>query len=159
MDQLSLIENEFEELEEKHKRLANADQLRQSTLQASQRLKSEDGSDIYSQLGATYTDVGNLLDADKSLANVHTALEEAYTLINDCANELRSYADTVEVDAQELAQLEQRLITIDQIARKHKIPANQIFALHDKLSTELQELTKPEYDLEALQAIIEKSGI
>lgn len=156
LDQLGLIENEFEELEEKHKRLANADQLQQLTLQVSQRLKNDNGTDIYSQLGASYTDVGNLLDADKSLSNVHTALEEAYTLINDCANELRSYADTVEIDSEELARLEQRLITIDQIARKHKIPANQIYALHDSLSKELQELTKPEYDLDALQTIIEK---
>lgn len=155
LDQLGMLENEYEELEQKHKRLANADQLQQSTLLASQRLKNEDGSDISSQLGAACTEVNALLETDKNLLEVNQSLEEAYTLVNDCANELRNYADSVEVDAQELAQIEQRLIVIDQIARKHKISASEIFALHGKLSAQLQELTKPEYDLDALQTIIE----
>lgn len=155
LDQLGMLENEYEELEQKHNRLANADQLQQSTLLASQKLKNEDGSDIYSQLGAACTEVSALLETDKNLLAINQSLEEAYTLVNDCANELRNYADSVEVDAQELALVEQRLITVDQIARKHKISANEIFALHGNLSAQLQELTKPEYDLDALQTIIE----
>ena len=155
LEQLGLLENEFEELEQKHRRLANADQLQQSTLLASQRLKNEEGSDIYSQLGITHAEVGGLLDSDKDLAGIHSSLEEAYTIINECANELRDYASSVEVDAEELAQIEQRLVSIDQISRKHKIPANEIYALHDKLDAQLQELTRPEYNLDALQTIIE----
>ena len=154
LEQLGLAENEFEELEQKHKQLANADQLQQFTLSASQRLKNDDGSDVYSQLGLTHAEIGMLLDTDKNLSGIHSSLEEAYTIINECANELRDYAYAIEVNAEELAQIEQRLVSIDQISRKHKIPANEIFSLHGTLSAQLQELTRPEYDLDALQTLI-----
>lgn len=155
LEQLGLAENEYEELERKHKQLANADQLQQSTFLASQRLKNDEGSDVYSQLGVTHTEIGTLLEVDKNLSGIHSSLEEAYTIINECANELRDYANSVEVNTEDLANIEQRLANIDQISRKHKIPANEIFALQSKLSTQLQELTRPEYDLDALQTIIE----
>ncbi len=155
LEQLGLAENEYEQLEQKHKQLANADQLQQSTLLASQKLKNDDGSDIYSQLGVTQAEIGALLETDKNLSGIHSSLEEAYTIINECANELRDYANAVEVNTEELANIEQRLVNIDQISRKHKIPANEIFTLHEKLSAQLQELTRPEYDLDALQTLIE----
>ena len=151
LDQLSLTENEVEELEQKHKRLANAEQLRQSTLSSSHKLKNEDGSDIYNQLGKICSQVSTLLESDNNLTAVHQSLEEAFALIGECANELRSYAETVDVDAQELVQTEERITAIDQIARKHKIPASEIVTMHKQLSKQLAELTKPEYDLDALQ--------
>ena len=151
LDQLGLQQGEIQELEQKHKRLANAEQLRQSTLTSSHQLKNDEGTDLYSRLGEICNEISTLLEHDKHLTNTQQSLEEAFALIRDCANELRTYADTVEIDQEELIQIEQRLTEIDQIARKHKISADQIISLHSNLRLELEELTKPEYDVDALQ--------
>ena len=67
LDQLGLEKNEVDALEQKHKRLANAEELKRSTLQASQQLKSDDSSDIYTTLNQICTQVGALLENDQSL--------------------------------------------------------------------------------------------
>ena len=151
LDQLGLQEGEITELEQKHKRLANAEQLRQTTLSSSHQLKNEEGNDLYSRLGEISNEISTLLEHDKRLTSTQQSLDEAFALVGDCATELRAYADIVELDQEDLAQTEQRLTDIDQIARKHKISANEIILLYNKLRTELEELTKPEYDAEALQ--------
>ncbi len=154
---MRLTENEVDKLEQKHKRLANAEQLKQSTLQARHKLKNEESSDILSQLGTVCTEISALLETDQNLQAVIHLLEEALALINECASELRNYAESVEVDTEELAQTEERLVEIDQIARKHKIPPTEIIALHNKLSKELQKLTDPEYDLDSLFKIVKNT--
>ena len=156
LDQLALQENEIDELEHKHKRLANAEELKKSTLQASHQLKSDDGEDLYTNLNNICTQVSALLDNDTSLQASSQSLEEAFTIIGECASDLRSYAESIEVNPEELFQTEERLNAIDQISRKHKVSANELIALHQKLGEELSQLTQPEYDLDALQARLEE---
>ena len=155
LDHLSLAENEVSELEQKHKRLANAEELKQSTLQACHQLKNDDGSDIYTQLNQICNQVNTLIENDQTLKSTSQSLEEAFTIINECADDLRHYADGVEIDAEELFQTEERLTTIDQISRKHKVSANELIILHEKLSNELNALTQPECDIDALAAQLE----
>ncbi len=150
LEQLSLNENEVEQLELTHKRLANAEDLKQTALHASHQLKSEDGNDVYSKLGFVFNDVTSLVKTDLQLQEVNQSLEVAYSLIGECANELRSYADSIEIDAERLAQTELRLEAIDQVARKHKIRPHEILPLFAKLTSELEELNKPEYDVDLL---------
>ena len=157
LDQLNLAENEVNELEHKHKRLANAEELKQSTLQACHQLKNDEGSDIYTQLNQVCNQVNTLIENDQTLKSTSQSLEEAFTIINECADDLRHYADSVEIDAEELFQTEERLATIDQISRKHKVTANELTLLHEKLSNELNALTQPECDIDALAAQLEKT--
>ncbi len=157
LDQLDLENNEMSELELKHKRLANAEELKQSTLQASHQLKNDESSDIYTSLNQICTQVGALLDSDQDLKATNQSLEEAFTIISECADDLRNYAEGVEIDPEELFQTEERLAAIDQISRKHKVSANDLITLHQKLSNELSALTQPECDIDALQAMLQKT--
>ena len=157
LDQLSLEPNEIESLEQKHKRLANAEELKRSTLQASHQLKADDGSDIYSSLNQICTQVSALLENDQNLQSTNQSLEEAFTIICECASDLRSYAESIEIDPEELFQTEERLNSIDQVCRKHKAQPNELIELHEKLSNELNRLTRPECDLDALQALLEQT--
>ena len=156
LEQLGLVENEIEELESKHNRLANAEELKQASLRAGYQLKNDEGDDIYSRIGIVCTEISTLSDTDKQLEELSQSLEVAYSLVGECSAELRNYAETIEIDSKELAQTEQRLETIDQIARKHKVKAHEILPLYSKLSSELKELSKPEYDVDALKQQLEK---
>ena len=157
LDQLGLVTGEVASLEKKHKRLANAEQLKKSTLHASHQLNSDDSTDVYTTLNQVCTQINALLESDQSLKSTNQSLEEALTIISECADDLRNYADGIEIDPEELFQTEERLASIDQISRKHKVTPNELIVLHDKISKELNALTQPECDVDALQAMLEKT--
>ncbi|MDW3095116.1 MAG: DNA repair protein RecN [Gammaproteobacteria bacterium] len=157
LDQLGLEVNEVSSLETKHKRLANAEELKKSTLQASHQLKNDESSDVYTMLNQICTQVSALLDNDKDLQATSQSLEEAFTIISECADDLRNYADGIEIDPEDLFQTEERLANIDQISRKHKVSPDDLIALHEKISQELTSLTQPEYDLDTLLTMLEKT--
>ncbi len=157
LDQLGLETNEVSGLEQKHKRLANAEELKKSTLQASHQLKNDESSDVYTTLNQICSQVSAMLENDKDLQTTSQSLEEAFTIISECADDLRNYADSIEIDAEELFQTEERLASIDQISRKHKVSPNELIALHEKISQELASLTQPEYDIDTLQSMLEKT--
>ena len=135
----------------KQKRLANAEELKQSTLSASHQLQNDDGADIYTSLNQIFSQVTTLISNDQKLQPTSQSLEEAFTIISECAVDLRNYADSIEIAPEELIQTEDRLSAIDQIARKHKVSAEDIINVHKKLSDELSQLTQPEYDLDSLR--------
>jgi DNA repair protein RecN (Recombination protein N) len=157
LDQLGLETGEVSSLEKKHKRLANAEELKKSTLQASHQLNSDDSTDVYTTLNQVCTQINALLENDQNLKSTNQSLEEALTIISECADDLRNYADGIEIDPEELFQTEERLASIDQISRKHKVTPNELIVLHDKISKELEALTQPECDIDALQAMLEKT--
>jgi len=157
LDQLNLAANEVNELEHKHKRLANAEQLKQSTMQACHQLKNDDSSDIYTHLNQVCSQIGTLIENDPSLQATSQSLEEAFTIISECADDLRHYAESVEIDAQELFQTEERLASIDQISRKHKVSADELLILHEKLTSELNALTQPECNIDALESQLKQT--
>jgi DNA repair protein RecN (Recombination protein N) len=157
LDQLGLEIGEVCALEQKHKRLANAEELKSSTLQASYQLKGDDNSDVYTSLNQVCSQVNALLENDQSLKSTNQSLEEASTIISECADDLRNYAESIEIDAEELFQTEERLACIDQITRKHKVTPDELIALHEKISQELESLTKPEDDVDTLQATLEQT--
>tara|TARA_R110002049_G_scaffold252263_1_gene426744 strand:+ start:43901 stop:45574 length:1674 start_codon:yes stop_codon:yes gene_type:complete len=157
LDQLGLEAGEISTLEDKHKRLANAEELKKSTLQASHQLKNDDGSDVYTTLSQICTQVSALLKNDQRLEPANQSLEEAFTAISECADDLRDYAENIEIDPEELFQTEERLASIDQISRKHKVTPDELIALHEKISKELEALTQPECNVDALKARLEKT--
>ena len=157
LDQLSLAENEFAQLEQNLSRLANAEQLKQVTATASHRLRNDDNEDISSQLNQLSNQVEQCLAEDPSLTNTHQALLEAVTLIDEAASELSHYAEQVSLDPQALADTEERIAIIDQISRKHKIAPAQIPALHVQLRQELDSLTQPDCDLDSLTSQLQQA--
>ena len=157
LDQLDLKENEADELESIHKRLANAEELKQSSLQASHKLMNDEGADLYSNLNQVCSQIQHLLSSDNHLKDTHENLEQAFTLISDAANDLRNYAESIEIDPQELSRTEERMALIDQISRKHKVKTSEITELHEHFSQELNNLTCPDFDLDYLKKQLKKS--
>ncbi len=157
LDQLSLSENEFADLEKLLIRLSNAEDLKQMSSQASHQLKNDDSQDIYSQLNEVMSQIEKCAANDEELNNAQQSLLEAITLIDEAAGELSHYAEKINVDSQSLAETEERMSLIDQISRKHKISPEQITRLHSQLSQELETLTQPDYDLDVLNEECKKS--
>ena len=157
LDQLSLSDNEFCDLEKLLIRLTNAEDLKQGSLHASHQLKNDESQDIYSQLSHVIAHIEQCAANDEKLNDAQQSLQEAITLIDEAAGELSHYAEKISVEPQTLAETQERMSSIDQISRKHKIPPEQITQLHTQLSEELDTLTQQDYDLDALSEECEKS--
>lgn len=155
LDQLNLAENEFADLEQQLSRLSNAEQLKQISANASYQLSDNDNQDIRTQLNQIINQVSQCLANDSALTDTHQSLLEALTLIDESASELSHYTEQVNLDPQELAQTEERMSSIDQISRKHKVMPEQIPVLHEQLKNELAALTQPDCDLDSIASQIQ----
>ncbi len=92
---------------------------------------------------------------DPRLAGLAPQLEEALIRIDESARELSGYLEDLDVDPSRQEFVEQRLATIEQLARKHRIAADGLPARLQQLEAELAQLERLEHDLAGLRAGIE----
>ncbi len=147
LDSLNLQTDELRELEEQQKQLANAEQIVLATQDALSLCEAqEDGARAALHMlqhdaltGKTINDARELLDS------AAIQLEEA-------RHSLRQHLDAVEINPGKLAEVESRLNSIYEVARKHKVQAPQLLQLHRELREELDGLTGSDARLEELAA-------
>ena len=139
LEALNLQEGELEQLETDHKRLANAGKLIGDGGQALDLLYGGEAS-LYDQL----TQVGGLLGAlapiDQGFSDVLALSDAAQAQVREAADALRRVLDKLELDPEQLAQLERRLAGIHDLARKHRVRADQLPQRLASLRSELDEL-------------------
>ena len=78
-------------------------------------------------------------------------LQEASIQLEESVSHLRDYIDDVELDPAELATVEQRIQSILDLARKHRVEPDDLPALHEKLESELNNITHADERLEDLR--------
>ena len=119
LDQLNLAENEFSELDQQHKKLANADELQQAIQQALDQIKEQDQA-VLTQVNHALNNLSPFTAMDPSLANITKLLEEACISLEEAARELQLQFNHYESDPAQLHIIEQRLNLIFTMARKQK---------------------------------------
>ncbi len=149
LDQLDLSECELETLEQQQTTLANSEQI----LQESHFLLAlyEDESGLMSQLHLAKQKIAELQKLSGGLTNASNLLHEAAIQIDEAQNDLRQFVDRVECDPSELHRIEQRLSTIYDTARKHRVEPESLPELHQRLAEELATLNNSGQDLETLE--------
>jgi DNA repair protein RecN (Recombination protein N) len=135
LDQLDLQAGELDRLEGEQKQLANAEQILESTQQALELCESQqDGA-----RSALALLQGDALGG-KSLDNAREMLDSAAIQLQEAQNELRIHLEKVEIDPGKLADVERRLDTVYDIARKHKVQAPELASVHAQLREEWESL-------------------
>jgi len=140
LDALALAENEYQLLDGQHKRLANAERLQSTVEQAIYRLSEDENANVQSAISSIVGSLGDISDADDSLTPVAEMLSEALVQIDESVSLLQNYADNIELDPSQLAKTEQRIQSILDLARKHRVEADELQALHEKLQKELNDI-------------------
>jgi DNA repair protein RecN (Recombination protein N) len=140
LDALGLADDEVPALEEEHRRLANAGRLLGGCEGALARLY-EDETSAHHLLGQSLGELERLRDIDTQLAGSCELLEAALIQLREGADELRRYAGRLELDPQRLQRVEQRIASLHDLARKHRVTPAELPALLARLSAELAELT------------------
>lgn len=155
LEEFNLQENELDELEDEHKKLSNASRLIETT--QAQYYKLADDNGISSQLNQCQMELVNLASLDKSLEPLAELLNNALIQVDETSNELRHYLDALELDPQRLQWLDERIKAIYDLSRKHRIKAQELYALQETLNQELASLESADSDLESLRLEVEKA--
>ena len=146
---LNLAEDEFDQLEREQNRLAHAEQLAADSMALNQLLYEADGA-VQPSLAKAVAMVDELIKLDPGLEEAGEMLDSARIQVEEAASLLRQYADSVELDPQKLQSVDNRLESILQMARKHRVAVEQLPAHWAQLQQEAAELETADQTLGAL---------
>ncbi|MDB4961556.1 MAG: repair protein RecN [Myxococcales bacterium] len=118
LDGAALQPGEDAAIEIERVRLASVDHLQGAARAAEELLYGGDDS-ARDRVAAAAREVDRAVKTDPTLEPVVRQLTEIETLIDDAADQLRSYADKLEGDPERLAYLDERLALIRRLVRKH----------------------------------------
>jgi len=155
LDRLALETDEQETLEQEQAQLSQADNVLHNSHQAAQ-LCSEEDTNAASLLRQALQQLEQLPVEVPALAETIQMLSEAEIQISEAGDNLRRFIDDYEADPARLAEVEERLSAIYQMARKHRITPEELPEFHQKLSKELDQLDGGEGSLEQLEVELEQ---
>ncbi len=157
LNQLSLVEGEYETLQLEYRRHSNAGQLIEKIGRVLQLLHHNEDHSIQSALGQCEDELSELVTLDAGLESSHELISAALIQAQEATHELRSYQDGIDLDADRLEALNQRIATMQNLARKHRVEISALPALTAQLDEELQDLNSGNFDLEAIQKDLDKA--
>lgn len=145
LEKLTLIENEYEALDQEHKRLANASTL---ITQCQQALTlAEDNTLSGAQQALMDIDI-----VDNQLKNIIDTFQAAEVQAQEATHDLRHYLDTLNIDDARLAEIDQRIGALYTAARKYRIQPKQLYEHYQTLHQRLQDLTHHDERLAEIEA-------
>ncbi len=151
LDSLALAENELAKLEEEHKILSHAEQTIQDSQLAMNFLSNADSGSAIENLNQASRLLSNIAQQNDRLSEISQLIISAQIQTEEASRELQYHIDNFEADPQRLTEVETRLNAIYQIARKHRIKAEELPGFYQQLKEELSELQSGDEQIEILQ--------
>ncbi len=156
IDEASVQPSEDERLLQEQRVLGNAEMLREESMRVLTLLAGSDsveidGSDVSTALRRGEQGMTRVVDVDPSAASLGERFSEVAVLAEELGRDLRNYVDTLEVNEERLAEVEDRLELIRTLKRKYGATIEGVLSYRDEAERELQSLSGDEYDTEALQ--------
>lgn len=148
---LHLSANEFQTLDLEHKQLSHAGELLHHINQALRSLTDDEESNALHSLNQALQALETVAKIDTKILTWIDSIKNAVIHVKDAENELQRYLSHVDLDPERLDWLNQRIATLFDMARKHKISPNELFNLQQKLSAELSELENSDARLADLE--------
>lgn len=150
LERLAVDEGEVESLEIEQQQLANAENIivTLSTLQE-HYLDGEAG--CLSQLATAIHLLEDCQLDERTSQPIRGLLEESRIALQEAVREIGHSRDRVEISPERLQEVDQRLSAIYELARKHRVPAEQLCLRHQELREDLARLTHGDLNSETLQ--------
>ena len=144
LDSLALADGETEALLAERQKLQNSGRLADGVSSAIDNLIDNETGNANSLIAAATRSLEPLLEFDAELGATIDMLQSAGIQVTEVTESLRRYGDTINMDPRRRDSIEERLDTIQTIARKHRVAAEEIPALVEKLRQEHDELSRAE---------------
>ena len=125
---LGATESEWLELNAIHARLANASQLIDAATYGDELLSEGDDA-IGSKLAQLTQRLARAVEHDATLADTASLIESASIQLDEAARALRDYRRRLDLDPAELRRVEDRIASIHDVARKHRVRPDSLPSL------------------------------
>ncbi len=145
---LHLQDGELERLHDDQKRLANMGKLLGDGSHAESMLYGGENS-LHDQLAKIRARITALVHLHEGFSDAASALDQAQTCTQEAARAIRAQLDRLDLDPQRLAEVERRMSAVHELARRHRIRAEQLPARMNELQ---QALDASEHAAEQLAA-------
>ncbi len=139
LSDLGFEAQEWAELDHEQRRLAHSAALVEGVAATLDAIDEGDVA-VAGQLQQATGRLNDLAGYDNALHPVRELVEGAQIQIAEAARQLRHYRDSLDLDPRRLAQVEDRLQAVHQIARKHRCAPEDLPALRVSLAQRLSEL-------------------
>lgn len=151
LNQLALGDDELSTLEVEHQELSQAGQILQNGHHALSLTADGEQDNCYQLL---HQAIHQLIELPKGAATeqVIDLLSSAQIQIEEANQELRHYLDRVDINPARLTEVEERLSSIYEMARKHRVSAKELPGLHAQLAEELASLNSSDEAIASLEA-------
>ena len=155
---LDVKENELDYLVDERKLLMSAEKVI-TDIQGADNYLSNDLVNSLQMAEKHLTDASMNLPEDmaKKSEDLINRLANLSIEVEDVAGEVSYIANTIEVNPERLLEVDDRLFTIKDCARKHKVEANELPAFLNELRENVSKLENFEQNLDALELAVSKA--
>jgi len=149
LNQLALQPKELEQLHQEHKILDNAQQL-MGFYQEVLGILDTDEPSVNQLLSQAQQRIAQAKLLDNQLVNSETLLNQSLLHLQEALQELHHCQQSRDLNDDKLQQVEQRLSTIHDLARKHRIAPEKLYEHHQQLQQTIETLQQGDEQLALL---------
>jgi DNA repair protein RecN (Recombination protein N) len=151
------ISGEDEALETERRVLANAERLYAAAMSAYEVLY-EGGNSAEGTLRAAGRHIEDLARYDGKFVEVLQQLASARAVVEDVGATVRDYAEAIQASPERLAEIEDRLASLERLKRKYGSTLAEVIAFGEEVSAKLAEIENRGGILKALQADLDRAA-
>ncbi|NAZ70914.1 DNA repair protein RecN [Vibrio toranzoniae] len=155
LNELSIGEEEYEDLEQEHKRLSNSGELASTCQQAIELIYEGEEVNALSILQSANHSLIQLAELDERLVELPNLLSEAIIQVEEANNELRTYLDSIDVDPGRMVYVEERFSKVMSMSRKHHVLPEELYKHHQNLLQQVEALDCSDEKLDELACEVE----
>lgn len=142
LDRDALGPAELSDLEQEHRRLANAEQLIRGGAALAQRLDGDDDFALVRSLAHARAEAASLASLDPRLAEIGELIESAAIQVGEAVDALARAQGSMEPEPGRLAEIEERIARLHELARKHRVPMADLRNCAERLRSEREQLAQ-----------------
>ena len=154
IDSISPKKGEDEELENRLRKLENAEYLATTTAELFARLYEEENS-TFDSLQNVHSELEKLAAVDKEFKSVAEEFQNILAQLGEVSDFIRRYNDSIEIDEEELENVRERLSAINLLKKKYGGSIDALLNYREKIQTEIENEENLEEKIAALKKEIE----
>jgi len=151
LEPLELTDESVQKLLIDQQQLSHASQLIHSAESGVYQLFDQEQGSAYSIISGVLSDLERQQDIEPQFSNIVETLNSTIIQLDECGTELHHYIEHTDNDPVRLDEVESRVMTLHNLARKHQVEIEALPSHYQALCDELTALTKLDSHNEQLQ--------